>query len=68
MGLQGIITAWKWFQNLLHSKLLKMAEKPKFMVLGFYFYLKFISNKVDIWQGKTLPGVLLEERKLNISK
>ena len=27
-------------------------------------YLKYMSNKDDIWQGKTLPAVLLEERKL----
>ena len=45
-----------------------MAEKPKFMVFRVYFYLKYISSKDDIWQGKTLPGVLFEERKLNISK
>ena len=49
MGLQRIISAWKWFQNLLHSKLQKMAEKPKFMVNRVLFYLKYISNKDDIW-------------------
>ena len=46
-----------------------MAEKPKFMVLEFCFYLKYKSNKDDIWQQETLPGVLLEERKfLKIKK
>ena len=28
----------------------------------FPFNLKYISNKDDIWQGKTLPGMILEER------
>ena len=32
MELQGIISAWKWFQNLLRSKVHKMAEKLNFMV------------------------------------
>ena len=26
--------------------------------------MKYISNKDDIWQEETLPGMLLEERKL----
>ena len=34
MGLHGIISAWKWLQNLLQSKLQKMTEKLKFMVFG----------------------------------
>ena len=37
IGLRGIISAWKWFQNLLHSKLQKMAEKLKFMVFRALF-------------------------------
>ena len=45
----------------------KMAEKLKFMILGFYLYLKHIPTKIII-DGETPPGVLLEERKLNISK
>ena len=35
--LQGIIFAWKWFQNLLHSKFQKMAEKRNFMVFRVLF-------------------------------
>ena len=37
MGLQGIISARKWFQNLLQSKLQKMTEKPEFMVFRALF-------------------------------
>ena len=33
MGLQGIISALKWFQNLLQSKFQKMAEKRKFIFI-----------------------------------
>ena len=39
-----------------------MTEKQKSMVLELYFYLKYISNKDDIWQVETLPEGLLEER------
>ena len=45
-----------------------MAEKQNFMVFRALLYLKYISNEDDILQGEILPGVLLEERKLNISK
>ena len=45
-----------------------MAGNWNWWFLEFYFYLKYISNKDYIWQGGTLPRVLLEERKLNISK
>ena len=37
-----------------------MAEKLNFMVFRA-IYLKYISNKDDIWQWETVPGVLLEE-------
>ena len=37
MGLQRIISALKRFQNLLQSKLQKMAEKTKFMVFRVVF-------------------------------
>ena len=66
MGLQGIISAR--FQNLHGSKFQKMTENKNLWFLELYFYLKHIYNKDDIWQDKTLPGMLLEERKLNISK
>ena len=36
-GALWIISAWKWFQNLPHSKLQKMAEKPIFMVFRVLF-------------------------------
>ena len=52
MGFQGIIFAWKLFQNLLHSK----------------FQMKYSSNQDDLLQWEALAGLLLEERKLNISK
>ena len=65
IGLQGIIFARKRFQNLLHGKL--QAEKWNLWFLEFYFYVKCISNKGDIWPKETLPWVL-EKRKLNISK
>ena len=38
------------------------------MVFRALFYLKYISNHVDILQREALARVLLEERKLNISK
>ena len=71
MGLKGVISAWRWFQNLLQSKLQKMDEKLKFIVfrvLSLFKVYIYISNKDDIWQGKTISGVLLEEGKLSISK
>ena len=68
MGFQGIFSAWKLFKNLLHSKFQKMAEKSSFMVFRALFYLKYISNQDDLLQGEALARVLLEERKLNISK
>ena len=68
MGFQGIISAWKLFQNLLQSKFQKMVEKRIFMALRALFYLKYISNQNDLLQGEALAGVLLEERKFNISK
>ena len=45
-----------------------MAEKLKFMVFKLLFDLKCIFYKDDIWQVETYPGVLLEERKLDILK
>ena len=45
-----------------------MAEKSSFMVFRALFYLKYISNQDDLLQGEALARVLLEERKLNISK
>ena len=71
MGLKGVISAWRWFQNLLQSKLQKMDEKLKFIVfrvLSLFKVYIYTSNKDDIWQGKTISGVLLEEGKLSISK
>ena len=37
MVLQGIISAWKWFENLLHSKFHRMDEKLNFMVFKALF-------------------------------
>ena len=48
-----------------------MDEKLKFIVfrvLSLFKVYIYISNKDDIWQGKTISGVLLEEGKLSISK
>ena len=44
-----------------------MAKERKFMVFRALFYLKCMSNQ-DILQAEALAGVLLEERKLHISK
>ena len=68
MGFQGIISVWKLFQNLLHSKFQKMIEKSNFMVYRALFYLKYISNQDDLLHGQALAGMSLEERKRNISK
>ena len=68
MGFQGIISAWKLFQNLLHSDSQKMVGKRNFMVFRALFYSKYISSQDDLLQKETLAGVLLEEIKLNISK
>ena len=38
------------------------------MVFRALFYLKCISNQDDILKGEALARVLLEKRKLNISK
>ena len=56
------------FKNDSRVNSRKWLENGNLWFLELYFYLKYISNKDDIWQGKTLSGVLLEERKLNISK
>ena len=45
-----------------------MSEKGNSMVFRALFYLKYISNQDGLLQEETLAGVLLEERKLNISK
>ena len=37
IGLEGIISAWKWFQNLLCSKFHEMVEKLNFMVFRALF-------------------------------
>ena len=65
MGLQGIISAWKWLQNLLQSKFLKMAEKRKFRALSLFEV--HIQQRWYLTQ-ETLSGVLLEDRKLKIKK
>ena len=46
----------------------KRLRNQNLWFLEFYFYLKYISNKDDILKGDPFPGVLLEDRKLNISK
>ena len=48
-------------------KFYKNFKSRNLWFLEFYFYFKYISNKDAIWKKKTLTGVLLEERKLNIS-
>ena len=47
-----------------------MAENWILRFLELYFYLKYISNKDDIWQVETLLRVLLEEKtkQFNIIK
>ena len=42
---QGIILAWKLFQNLHHSKIQIMTEKRNFLGFRALFYLKYISNQ-----------------------
>ena len=42
----------------------KWLKNRNLWFLEFCLYLKYISNKDDIWQEETLPGVLLEEVKL----
>ena len=68
MGFQGIISAWNIFQNLLHNKFQKMVEKKNVVVFRALFHLKYISNQDDLLPWEALAGVLLEERKFNISK
>ena len=69
MGFQGIVSAWKWFKNLLHSKCSrnsqKMAEKWKFMVFRALFLFEVHIQQRWYLTWRTLSGVLLEERKLN---
>ena len=64
MGLQVIISSWRWFQNLLQVNCRKWLKNRNLWFLEFYLYLKYISNKDDICQGKTISGVLLEEENL----
>ena len=45
-----------------------MAEKLKFMVFRVLFLFKVHIQQGWFLTGETLPGVLLKERKLNISK
>ena len=69
-GALGNYFCLKYFQNLLHSKFHKLAEKLNFMIFRdiYNIILKNISSKDDIWQVETPPEVFLEERKLNILK
>ena len=45
-----------------------MVGKRNFIFFRALFHLKYISNQDDLLQGKALAGVLLEEKKLNVSK
>ena len=45
-----------------------MTEKPKFTIFRVLFLFEVHIQQRWYLIGKTFPGVLLEERKLNISK
>ena len=62
MGLQGIISARKWFQNLLQSKLQKMTEKPEFMVFRALFLFEVhIQQRQYLTRGNFLECYLKKE-------
>ena len=54
MGFQGIISAWKLFQNLLHCKFQKMAEKRNLWFLELYFIWITFPAKMIYYRGKLL--------------
>ena len=45
------MSAWKWFQNLLHSKFSKMAEKLNFMVFRAVFSFE-VHIQQSYWKKK----------------
>ena len=63
MGFQGIISAWKWFQNLLQSKLQKMTEKPKFMVFRVLFLFEVHIQQRWYLTGGNSPWSVIRRRK-----
>ena len=55
MGFHGIISAWKLFKNLLHSKFQKMAEKKVVLwFLELYFIWSTFPTKMIYYRGKLL--------------
>ena len=45
-----------------------MAQKRIFAVFRAFYFLKYQSQKDDIFQVKTATAMILEKRKVNISK
>ena len=62
--LQSIISLMAKIQN----KSAEMAQKRIFAVFRAFYFLKYQSQKDDIFQVKTATAMILEKRKVNISK
>ena len=65
MGFRELFLPKNDFKTCSRVNSRKWLKNRNLWFSELYFYLKYISNKDDIWQGETLPGVLLEERELN---
>ena len=59
MGLQGIISAWTC--STVNCR--KSLKNRNLWFLEFYFYLKYISNKDDIWQGRNFTWSVIRRKK-----
>ena len=64
-----MVSAWKWFQNLLHGKFCKMAEKLNFMVFRAVFLFEvhiqqsYWKKKLNNWRKLRNPQWLLKNAK-----
>ena len=64
-----MVSAWKWFQNLLHGKFCKMAEKLNFMVFRAVFLFEvhiqqsYWKKKLNNWKKLRNPQWLLKNAK-----
>ena len=54
MGFQEIISGWKLFWKLLHSKFQKMAKKGILWILELYFIWITFPTKIIYDMGKLL--------------
>ena len=62
MGLQWIISAWEWFQNLFHNKFCKIVEKLNFMVFRALFLFGVHIQQRCLTYGKSSWSVIRKKK------